>query len=162
MRRFGFRGLRCRSRNLSSVIVFESEVRCDMSRSNGRVNGKDVVCAREMETTALEPASASSACQRFTSDEIKRYTAELEVPFDPRVLEWRITNTNQQKTRGQVVPYADQRAYTDRLNAIFTPAGWTRRYTIHTSANFERSKDQKIVAKVLVSCELTLVGFGLN
>jgi hypothetical protein len=62
--------------------------------------------------------------------------------------------------RGQVIPYANQRAYTDRLNALLTPAGWTRRYTIHTSANFERSKDQKIVAKVLVTCELTLFGLG--
>jgi hypothetical protein len=59
-----------------------------------------------------------------------------------------------------VVPYADQRAYTDRLNALFTPAGWTRKYTIHTCANFERSKDQKIVAKVLVTCELTIFGLG--
>jgi len=133
-----------------------------MSRSNGRANGKDVVYASETQTTALEPASGSNDCQRFTSVEIKRYTAELEVPLDPRVIEWRVTNTNQQKTRGQVVPYADQRAYTDRLNAIFTPAGWTRRYTIHTSANFERSKDQKIVAKVLVSCELTIFGLGLH
>ena len=33
-------------------------------------------------------------------------------------------------------------------------------YTIHTSANFERSKDQKIVAKVLVTCELTIFGIG--
>jgi hypothetical protein len=43
---------------------------------------------------------------------------------------------------------------------LFTPAGWTRQYTIHTSANFERSKDQKIVAKVLVTCELTVFGLG--
>jgi hypothetical protein len=51
-----------------------------------------------------------------------------------------------------------QRAYTDRLNALFTPAGWTRRYTIYTSANFERRKDQKIIAKV--TCELTIFGLG--
>ncbi len=31
---------------------------------------------------------------------------------------------------------------------------------IHTSANFERSKDQKIAAKVLVTCELTIFGLG--
>jgi Rad52/22 family double-strand break repair protein len=59
-----------------------------------------------------------------------------------------------------VIPYTDQRAYTDRLNARFTPGGWTRKYTIHTSANFERSKDQKIVAKVLVTCEVTIFGLG--
>jgi len=92
---------------------------------------------------------------------IKELIASLEVPFHPSVIEWRVTNTSKGGSpRGQVMPYADQRAYTDRLNALFTPAGWTRRYTVHTSANFERSKDQKIVAKVLVTCELTIFGIG--
>jgi hypothetical protein len=92
--------------------------------------------------------------------EIKRLVRELELPFAATSIEWRVTNTSQDKTRGQIVPYADQRAYTDRLNTLFTPAGRTRRYSIHTSANFERSKDQKIVAKVLVTCELTIFGLG--
>jgi len=92
---------------------------------------------------------------------IKEMIASLEVPFHPSVIEWRVTNTSKSGSpRGQVMPYADQRAYTDRLNALFTPAGWTRKYAIHTSANFERSKDQKIVAKVLVTCELTIFGIG--
>ncbi|HXM60257.1 MAG TPA: Rad52/Rad22 family DNA repair protein [Terriglobales bacterium] len=92
---------------------------------------------------------------------INELIASLEVPFHPSVIEWRVMNTSKGGSpRGQVTPYADQRAYTDRLNALVTPAGWTRRYTIHTSANFERSKDQKIVAKVLVTCELTIFGVG--
>ena len=87
---------------------------------------------------------------QYSADQVKELVAALEVPFDHSQIEWRVTNTtkNQQPVRGQVIPYANQRAYTDRLNALLTPAGWTRRYTIHTSANFERSKDQKIVAKV--------------
>ncbi len=101
--------------------------------------------------TALTPTAAK----------IKELIASLEVPFHPSVIEWRVTNTSKGGSpRGQVMPYADQRAYTDRLNALFTPAGWTRRYAVHTSANFERSKDQKIVAKVLVTCELTIFGLG--
>ena len=101
--------------------------------------------------TALTPNAAK----------IKELIASLEVPFHPSVIEWRVTNTSKGGSpRGQVMPYADQRAYTDRLNALFTPAGWTRKYTIHTSANFERSKDQKIVAKVMVTCELTIFGLG--
>jgi hypothetical protein len=96
------------------------------------------------------------------AERVKELVAALEVPFDPWQIEWRVMNTTKgpQAARGQVVPYADQRAYTDRLNALFTPAGWTRKYTIHTSANFERSKDQKIAAKVLVTCELTIFGLG--
>jgi hypothetical protein len=47
-----------------------------------------------------------------------------------------------------------------RLDPVseFTPAVWTRKYSIHTSATFARSKDQKIAAEVLVTCELTIFG----
>src|SRR5438132_6674969 len=114
------------------------------------------------------PASGSPAPMpaatvlHFPAERIKELVAALEVPFPPSLIEWRVTNTtkNRQPVRGQVIPYADQRAYTERLNALFTPAGWTRKYAIHTSANFERSKDQKIVAKVLVTCEVTIFGLG--
>jgi len=107
------------------------------------------------------PAALGMAAQaQLSSEKVKALLAELEVPFDPWQIEWRVVNTSLDKSRGQVIPYADQRAYTDRLNALFTPAGWTRKYAIHTSANFERSKDQKIVAKVLVTCELTIFGLG--
>src|ERR1700675_3871002 len=108
------------------------------------------------------PAMLAPGVLQVPTERIKELFAALEVPFGPSQIEWRVMNTTkgQQPARGQVVPYADQRAYTDRLNALFTPAGWTRKYTIHTSANFERSKDQKIAAKVLVTCELTIFGLG--
>ncbi|HZQ21925.1 MAG TPA: Rad52/Rad22 family DNA repair protein [Terriglobales bacterium] len=107
------------------------------------------------------PGIIATGGSRFSAEQIKELVAALEVPFDPSQIEWRVMNTTKsQPLRGQVVPYADQRAYTDRLNALFTPAGWTRKYSIHTSANFERSGDQKIVAKVLVTCELMIFGLG--
>jgi hypothetical protein len=126
-----------------------------MSATNGH--------AHEGDTSAVTPAGLGAhVVLQVPAERIKEMVAALEVPFDPAQIEWRVTNTtkNQQPVRGQVIPYANQRAYTDRLNALLTPAGWTRRYTIHTSANFERSKDQKIVAKVLVTCELTIFGLG--
>src|SRR5579859_2740649 len=94
---------------------------------------------------------ATSSGQQLSTETIQEIVRELEVPFHPAVIEWRVTNTALDKTRGQVIPYADQRAYTDRLNLLFTPAGWTRKYSVHTSANFERGKDKKIVAKILVT-----------
>jgi len=108
------------------------------------------------------PAMLAPGVFQFRTERVKELVAALEVPFNPSQIEWRVMNTtkNQQPVRGQIVPYADQRAYSDRLNALFTPAGWTRKYTIHTSANFERSKDQKIAAKVLVTCEVTIFGLG--
>jgi hypothetical protein len=108
------------------------------------------------------PAAKERPATRYAIERVKQLVAALEVPFDLSQIEWRVMNTtkNRQPVRGQVIPYADQRAYTDRLNALFTPAGRTRRYSIHTCANFERSKDQKIVAKILVTCELTIFGLG--
>ena len=125
-----------------------------MSGPNGHAQG----AAKPIPPVAL----LASGAFRFSAEQIKELVAALEVPFDPSQIEWRVMNTakGQQPARGQVVPYADQRAYTDRLNALFTPAGWTRKYTIHTSANFERTSDQKTVAKVLVTCELTIFGLG--
>jgi hypothetical protein len=40
---------------------------------------------------------------------------ELEAPFPVDQVLWRVTNTANNRTRGQVVPYADPRAYTALL-----------------------------------------------
>jgi hypothetical protein len=120
------------------------------SSSAPQVNGADDGLAAEQ----------LGAVSRLADARVGQIIHDLEVPFDPSVVEWRVTNTAKDKRRGQVMPYADQRAYTDRLNALVTPAGWTRKYAIHTSANFQRGKDQNTVAKIFVTCELTILGFG--
>ena len=65
------------------------------------------------------------------------------------------------KKRGQIVPYADPRAYTDRLNALFTPQGWTREYKVETMGNITRmKKGESIVSgKVLVTCTVTIIWY---
>jgi hypothetical protein len=128
-----------------------------MSGPNGHAEANDSSVSNPLTAAPNMPSTSP-----FTPEKVKEFVAALEVPFDPSQIEWRVMNTtkNGQPMRGQVVPYADQRAYTDRLNALFTPAGWTRKYTIQTSASFERSKDQKIVAKLLVTCEVTVFGLG--
>jgi len=132
-----------------------------MTAANGRANGGADLRSPGADHSGLGIASFQAQTpQQFSPQKIKELVAELEIPFEPSVIEWRVTNTAQGQSRGQVLPYADQRAYTDRLNAMFTPAGWTRKYVVHTSANFERAKDQRIVAKVLVTCELTILGLG--
>src|SRR6266436_10286151 len=106
-----------------------------MSPANGHAQ-KDRAPA-----TGPPPAVPALGVLQVPAERVKELVAALEVPFEPSQIEWRVMNTTkgQQPARGQVVPYADQRAYTDRLNALFTPAGWIRKYTIHTSASFERS-----------------------
>jgi len=92
--------------------------------------------------------------------DVPRLLLELEVPFSPDQIQWRVTNTTNDKKRGQVVPYADPRAYTDRLNALFTPQGWTREYKVETMSNITRvKKGETIVSgKVMVTCTVTIIG----
>ena len=134
-----------------------------MTAPNGRANGSAIDNRSELvvQTSVPPAAMRPSTGPQLSTDQIKELIAELEIPFDPAVIEWRVTNTTKSgKLRGQVIPYADPRAYTDRLNSLFTPAGWTRKYSVHTSANFERKPDHKTVAKVFVTCELTIFGLG--
>ena len=94
--------------------------------------------------------------------DVTKLLSELEVPFSPDQVRWRVTNTTNDKKRGQIVPYADCRAYTDRLNALFTPQGWTREYKVETMTNITRvKKGESIVSgKVLVTCTVTILGIG--
>ena len=48
---------------------------------------------------------------------------QLAEPFDPSEIKWRVTHTNRDGNRGAVIAFADPRAYTDRLNQLFTPKG---------------------------------------
>jgi hypothetical protein len=86
-----------------------------------------------MATAGTSPALIPGAVQpadgkEYTEKEVRQLVAALEEPFDPQEIKWRVTNTTKDRTRGQVMAYADPRAYTDRLNAIFTVRGWTRKY----------------------------------
>ena len=129
-----------------------------MSPANGHANGPASGAVAENRSSALLNSDIAS---HFASDEIRDLVAKLEVPFDPSVIEWRVTNTSKGgPPRGQVMPYTDQRAYTDRLNQLFTPAGWSRKYEVHTSPAFLRGKEQKPSAKVIVTCEVTIFGLG--
>jgi Rad52/22 family double-strand break repair protein len=117
------------------------------------------------------PITSLGVTQMFSLEEIRDRLAALTRPFPPELVEWRVTNTTRDRrgNRSQVVAYADPRAYTDRLNAILSPLGWTREYTVQTVQNFERpqrgddgKKETTITAKVLVTCRVTLFGLGTH
>jgi hypothetical protein len=95
----------------------------------------------------------------------------LSEPFDAAEIKWRVTATSTQQARhgpqkrGQLVAYADQRAYTDRLNQVFGEWGWTRSYEVQVAQNFERRAPSDrtqtaIAAKVVVVSTVTIHGLG--
>lgn len=89
---------------------------------------------------------------------------ELQAPFPLSQVRWRVTNTANNRTRGQVVPYADPRACTDRLNSLVTPQGWTRSYETTTMNNITRTKrnNEIVTGKILVICKVTIEGLGTH
>ena len=81
----------------------------------------------------------------------------LAIPFDPAAISWRVTNKSKDGKLGCVIPYGDQRAYTDRLNSVLSPAGWTRTYDVTTISPVMRSKKNTTIqsGKVIVICVVT-------
>jgi hypothetical protein len=88
----------------------------------------------------------------------------LEEPFDPEEVRWRVASTTKDGRKGRVTPYADPRAYTDRLNEVVTASGWTRQYTVHTISPVTRVKRDKPIqtGKVLVTGAVTISRIGTH
>src|ERR1035437_2531184 len=103
-----------------------------------------------------------AATAKLAGAEREKLFAQLEVPFDPAQVKWRVMRTSNDGRSGLVLPFADPRAYTDRLNQLFTPAGWTREYTISTVPSLTRVDRGKVVvtSKVLVATAVTITRLG--
>ena len=88
----------------------------------------------------------------------------LEEPFASKDVKWLVAATSRDNRKGRITPYADPRAYTDRLNEVVTPGGWTRQYAVHTVSPITRMKKDKAVqsGKVLVTCVVTIPGVGTH
>ncbi len=88
----------------------------------------------------------------------------LEEPFPSKNVKWLVAATSKDGRKGRVIPYADPRAYTDRLNLVFTASGWTREYTVQTLAPITRLKNDKPIqtGKVLVTCIVSIPGVGTH
>jgi hypothetical protein len=98
----------------------------------------------------------------FSEEEQKRLIALLEVPFEPNEIKWRVVKTGQRGRRGAIIPFADPRAYSDRLHQLFTPKGWKRECVITHVPSLCRIKDGKsiVTAKVLMAIAVTIHGIG--
>ncbi len=94
--------------------------------------------------------------------ECERLLAALSAPFGSGELRWKVRSRMPDGSRGLVIPFADPRAYTDRLNSLFTPSGWTRAYETHQMAGLSRQVGGKQVptGKVMVTCVVEIFGIG--
>lgn len=125
-----------------------------MSAANGYTNGFGVESAPALANGhSSVDLSTTSALFTDPQETIKVLLEALQIPFDPSLVKWRATETQRMRGRlhGFVLPYADPRAYKDRLNLLLTPVGWTDKYAITTTAT-----------KVLVTCELNIQKLGFH
>jgi hypothetical protein len=97
--------------------------------------------------------------RKFPADEQRRLLAALEAPFDPAMLKWMVVRKAKSGRRGAVLPYADPRAYTDRLNHVVTPRGWVFVPSVSTLPNLSRrlwNGKSVQTGKVIVEGTLTI------
>ena len=100
--------------------------------------------------------------KKFTDEEQRKLIAQLEVPFDPNEIKWRVVKTGQRGRRGAILPFADPRAYTDRLNQLLTPSGWSRECVVSHIPSLCGQRDDKVIvtAKVLSAVAVTIHRLG--
>lgn len=53
---------------------------------------------------------------------------QLQEPFPPEDIEWRVGSTNSDKTKGIALAYVTNRAIMNRLDEIFGPFGWKNEF----------------------------------
>ena len=101
---------------------------------------------------------------RNAQETAARALSRLNEPFASREVKWLVAATSRDGRKGRITAYADPRAYTDRLNEVFTPSGWTREYKVHTLSPITRIKKDKPIqtGKVLVTCMVTISSIGMH
>jgi hypothetical protein len=138
------------------------------------VNGANGAASHDLPQFAAVAGIAASdnhQVDQMSPERLQKIRELLNEPFDSGEIKWRVTATSTNQTkhgpqkRGQLVAYADQRAYTDRLNDVFGEWGWTRSYDIQVAQNFERRAPgdktrTAVAAKVVVVSKVTIHGLG--
>src|ERR1051326_999617 len=141
-----------------------------MSHANG-ANGATTPDLPQFAEVGRTEADNNHQVDETSPARLQKIRELLSEPFDPVEIKWRVTATSTNQTkhgpqkRGQLVAYADQRAYTDRLNDVFGEWGWTRSYDVQVAQNFERrapgdKTKTAVAAKVVVVSKVTICGFG--
>jgi hypothetical protein len=99
-----------------------------------------------------------------SSSEFDSLFTQLAEPVDSDEIKWRVTHTTQDGRRGAVIPFANPRAYTDRLNQIFSPNSWTRSFDVSTLSGLSRMKRDKVIqtGKILITCALSVHELGTH
>lgn len=123
-----------------------------MHATNGHAAVIDAVVDKS-QTVPATPKKPKNSRRRLSQETKATLLEELQTPFDKSLVKWRAhkTQTVHRRLQGFVLPYADPRAYKDRLNLLLTPTGWTDNYDV-------TSTPQKIV----VRCQLTIPGLGVH
>lgn len=126
-----------------------------MSEPNGHANNFCLAESTTPHSNGHTNVGLSTASALFTDPQetINALLEHLQVPFDPPLVKWRVTETQRihGRLRGFTLPYADPRAYKDRLNLLLTPVSWTDKYAITTTSS-----------KVMVTCELNIHDLGFH
>ena len=97
-----------------------------------------------------------------TPEQLAELFTSLCAPFSLKELQWRVISKTPDKNKGIVAPYADPRAYHNRLNKVLTPAGWSCTYGLNTLNGITRAKGSSNIATGKITAIATVELFGIS
>lgn len=120
-----------------------------MSAANGSVTAPNGLSGMNGHANELSPEGLGSPSQPPTA----KLLEELQVPFDVMLIKWRAHEMKMvgRQLYGLCFPYADPRAYKERLNQLVSPVGWRDKFTITTTPTL-----------IAVTCELYIDQLGCH
>lgn len=98
----------------------------------------------------------------LSQEQIDQLVAELARPFDLADVKWVVKSTTQDGKKALVAPYADPRAYHQRLNEVLSASGWGNEYKTEIVSGLSRMAKGKLIqtGKVSTVCSLSIFALG--
>ena len=100
----------------------------------------------------------------YTPEQTAELLTRLSAPFHPSEVKWRVIAKSGDNKQGIVAPYADPRAYHNRLNDVLTASGWSCRYSLNTLNGITRlrKKGEAPIATGKITAIASVQLFGIS
>ena len=90
-------------------------------------------------------ANAEATAKKFTPAKLREIDRKLRQPFPPELISWKpqVVSYKGENSTAMGAAYADNRAYTDRLNQVAGSDGWSQSVVLSTSSTYEKEVKKK-------------------
>ena len=123
-----------------TLIIHRANTMTDDLQPNGEVVTQIPTVRKDLNTTKLTSFLYLNENRVYSTVQVKQILEDLSQPFDPELIYWKPQVTSKDKKSAMCAAYADPRAYSDRLNEIVGPGGWSRQFEVYIATGMVKEK----------------------